>query len=69
MVCSTCAFWRHISDTSKKTPFACHCYLQTGVRNGKQGDECSTYVARRRKGDGTGKEGAPKALSLRGQRD
>ena len=44
--CSKCEHWKLLSGYNDKG-FACHCLLDTGVRNGLRGNKCSTYSPRK----------------------
>ena len=47
--CEGCRWWKHLSATSGDGLKACHLYLETGVRNGRQGDRCATRMEERRR--------------------
>lgn len=44
-ICTDCRFWRPLSSY-RAQPKACHCLIDSGTRNGKHGNKCSTYSRR-----------------------
>lgn len=55
--CEGCRWWKYLSPTQHDGVKACHIFLETGIRNGKKGNRCSTRREGKRRRRGTGREG------------